>query len=214
MRGWLTRVGTMLAVAEGDLEAARRWADQVDDAFWSGVSEARVDLACGDRPAAMAALAAAVPRCVRHEVTLALLKARAVADRDEAMKYATAAVEMASADGLLQTVASEGAEVIDLVEQAAWRAPEEWLDRLRRATAEARNLEAPAGPDLIEPLTERERDVLRFLPSRLTVREIADELYISVNTLKFHLRVIYRKLGVNSRAEAAEIARTMTKLRR
>ena len=56
--------------------------------------------------------------------------------------------------------------------------------------------------------------MLRFLPSRLTVREIADELYISVNTLKFHLRVIYRKLGVNSRAEAAEIARAMTKLRR
>ena len=137
-----------------------------------------------------------------------------MADRDEAMKYASAAVEMASADGLLQTVASEGAEVIDLVEQAAWRAPEEWLDRLRRLTAETRNLEAPTGPDMIEPLTDRERDVLRFLPSRLTVREIADELYVSVNTLKFHLRVIYRKLGVNSRAEAAEVARTMTKLRR
>ena len=214
VRGWLTRGGTLLAVAEGDLESARRWADQVDDSFWSAVSEARVDLACGDRPAAVASLATAVPRCVRHEVTLALLQARAVADREEAMKYASAAVEMASADGLLQTVASEGAEVIDLVEQAAWRAPEEWLDRLRRLTAETSNLEAPTGPDMIEPLTDRERDVLRFLPSRLTVREIADELYVSVNTLKFHLRVIYRKLGVNSRAEAAEVARTMTKLRR
>ena len=212
VRGWLTRVGTMLAVAERDLEAARRWADQVDDTFWSGVSTARVDLALGDRPAALAALALAVPRCIRHEVILSLLTARAVADRDEAMKYATAAVELASANGLMQTVASEAAEVIDLVEQAAWRAPEQWLDRLRRATAETRNL-GGAGPDLIEPLTERERDVLRFLPSRLTVREIADELYISVNTLKFHLRVIYRKLGVNSRAEAVEIARTMTKLR-
>ena len=214
IRGWLTRVGTMLAVAEGDLDAARRWADQVDDPFWRSISAARVDLACGDGPAAVAALAAAVPRCIRHDLTLALLRARAVADRDEAMKHASAAVEMAAADGLLQTVASEGAEVIDLVEQAAWRAPEEWLDRLRRLTAEARYLEAPTGPDLIEPLTDRERDVLRFLPSRLTVREIADELYVSVNTLKFHLRVIYRKLGVNSRAEAAEVARTMTKLRR
>ena len=92
--------------------------------------------------------------------------------------------------------------------------PEEWLDRLRRLTAETSSLEAPAGPEMIEPLTDRERDVLRFLPSRLTVREIADELYVSVNTLKFHLRVIYRKLGVNSRAEAAEMARTMTKVRR
>jgi LuxR family transcriptional regulator, maltose regulon positive regulatory protein len=214
VRGWLTRGGTLLAVVEGDLDAARRWAEQVDDPFWSGVSEARVHLAGGDHPAATTALAAAVPRCVRHEVILALLRARAVADRDEGMKYASVAVEMASADGLLQTVASEAEEVIDLVEQAAWRAPEEWLDRLRRASAETRTLDAPGGPELIEPLTARERDVLRFLPSRLTVREIADELYVSVNTLKFHLRVIYRKLGVNSRAEAAEMARTMTKLRR
>ena len=61
-----------------------------------------------------------------------------------------------------------------------------------------------------EPLTERERDVLRFLPSRLTLGEIASELYISLNTLKFHLKVIYRKLEVSSRAEAAEVARRMT----
>ena len=142
------------------------------------------------------------------------LLARAVADRDEAMKHAASAVEMASAGGLLQTVATEAVEVADLVEQAAWRAPEEWLGRLRRAMVEDRTVGALARADGIEPLTERERDVLRFLPSRLTVREIAGELFVSVNTLKFHLRVIYRKLGVNSRAEAAEIARTMTKLRR
>ncbi len=48
--------------------------------------------------------------------------------------------------------------------------------------------------------------MLRFLPSRLTVREIANELYISQNTLKFHLKVIYRKLGVNTRAAAATLA--------
>jgi LuxR family maltose regulon positive regulatory protein len=52
--------------------------------------------------------------------------------------------------------------------------------------------------------------VLRFLASRLTVSEIADELFLSVNTLKFHLKAIYRKLGVNSRAEAAEAARRMS----
>ena len=63
--------------------------------------------------------------------------------------------------------------------------------------------------DMVEPLTERELDVVRFLPSRLTVREIVDELYISQNTLKFHLKVIYRKLGVSSRAEASEAARRM-----
>ena len=122
VRGWVTRVGTIVALAEGDLEAARRWANQVTDSLWGGVSDARVHLASGDCPAAMAALETAVPRCVRHEVVLALLKARAVDDQDVALKFASAAVELASGDGLLQTVASEGSEVFELVEQTAWRA--------------------------------------------------------------------------------------------
>jgi LuxR family maltose regulon positive regulatory protein len=66
---------------------------------------------------------------------------------------------------------------------------------------------------LIEPLTSRERAVLRFLPSRLTIPEIAAELYVSHNTLKFHLRTIYRKLGVNSRTEAVEAARKLMTVR-
>jgi LuxR family maltose regulon positive regulatory protein len=102
-------------------------------------------------------------------------------------------------------VASEGADVVALVERAAWRAPQSWLDRLRRASGSSGSRPEPG--NLIEPLTERERDVLRFLPSRLSTREIADELHVSINTLKFHLKVIYRKLGVGTRAEAAEAAR-------
>src|SRR4029079_15821943 len=104
---------------------------------------------------------------------------------------------------------------MELVERVAWSVPEPWMDRLRRAGAthgvESR-LRAD-DPHLVERLTQRERDVLRMLPSRLTLREIASELYVSVNTLKFHLRVIYRKLGVNSRAEATALARSMTSVR-
>ena len=110
---------------------------------------------------------------------------------------------------MLQTVASEGAAVVELVEASAWRAPAHWMDRYRRlVTPIGRARPKPPG-DLVEPLTERELDVVRFLPSRLTVREIADELYISQNTLKFHLKVIYRKLAVSSHAEASEAARRM-----
>ncbi|MFL6133272.1 MAG: response regulator transcription factor, partial [Nocardioidaceae bacterium] len=65
-----------------------------------------------------------------------------------------------------------------------------------------------------EHLTDRELDVLRMLASRLTLREIAEELFISVNTLKFHLKVIYRKLGVNSREEAAQLSRRMSRIGR
>jgi LuxR family maltose regulon positive regulatory protein len=213
-RGWLTRTGAVVALAAGDADQAGRWAEQVLDPFWGPVSRARVQLSTGDPQGAAAALEDAAPRCVRHEVVLALLRARTVHDRDEATKHVSAAIDVATANGLLQTVAAEGVEVLRLVEQAAWRAPGEWLDRLRRCTVRSGSGLEPGGTGLVEPLTDRERDVLRFLPSRLTVREIADELYVSVNTVKFHLRVIYRKLGVNSRAEAAREARRMLKVPR
>ena len=53
-----------------------------------------------------------------------------------------------------------------------------------------------------EPLSPAELAVLRQLPDR-TVREIGDALYLSANTIKSHIRAIYRKLGVNSREDAA-----------
>jgi LuxR family maltose regulon positive regulatory protein len=212
-RNWLARVGTRLAVLAGEIDDARAWSHQVDDPFWSGVSTARVALAAGDQPEALAALDGVVPRCVRHGVVLALLLARAVADPDESAKHTIAAVDLATVNGLLQTVASEGAEAVELVERSAWRVPPHWLDRLRRAAADGTRHSRGGRTELVEPLTPRERDVLRFLASRLTVHEIADELYLSVNTLKFHLKAIYRKLGVNSRAEAAEAARRMSTAR-
>jgi LuxR family maltose regulon positive regulatory protein len=213
-RLWLARTGTRLALAAGHAEDARCWAQQVVDGFWTPVCTARLHLASGSPAEALSELDTARPRTVRHEVMLRLLRARSLADHQEAMKYVTSAIELACEYGMLQTVASEGAATIELVEEAAWRAPPEWLDRLRRVAVEARAHPDLTDRGLVEPLTERERDVLRFLPSRLTIREIADELYVSVNTLKFHLKVIYRKLGVNSRAEAAEIARQQTSVRR
>jgi LuxR family maltose regulon positive regulatory protein len=212
-RNWLARVGTRLALCAGEIDDARRWSDQVDDLFWSGVSTARVDLAAGDRLDALAALDGVVPRCVRHRVVVALLRARAVADPDESAKYTIVAVDLATVNGLLQTVASEGAEAVELVERSGWRVPPQWLDRLRRAGADGVCRSQGGRAELVEPLTQREREVLRFLATRLTVHEIADELYLSVNTLKFHLKAIYRKLGVNSRAEAAEAARRMSAAR-
>jgi LuxR family maltose regulon positive regulatory protein len=52
------------------------------------------------------------------------------------------------------------------------------------------------------PLTERERDVLRYLPTRLSTVDIARGLHISPNTVKTHLKNIYEKLGAGSRNEA------------
>ena len=55
---------------------------------------------------------------------------------------------------------------------------------------------------MIEPLTDRELTILRLLPAPVSLRELASDLFVTPNTLKTHLRAIYRKLGAESREEA------------
>jgi LuxR family maltose regulon positive regulatory protein len=209
----VARVGVQRSLWTGQVDDAHRHASTISDPFWHVVCRVRAYLAEGRRDDALDALDRAHPRCVRHDVVRDLERARAVDDREEAAKLVAGAIKLAAPCGMLQTIASEGPEILELVEHAAGDAPAAWLDRLRRAAiVPAPSMGSTA--DLIEPLTERELDVLRFLPSRLTIREIATELYVSVNTLKFHLRMIYRKLGVRSRAEAAAYARNLTGARR
>lgn len=206
-RAWLARTGTVVSLAAGHGEEARQWAEQVEDPFWGGVSRARVLLAEGKGHDAAEVLEGVAPRCPRHGVVLDLLRARAAGTRHRALEHAARAVVAAVDLGLVQTVAAEGPDVLEMLETQAYLAPPAWLDRVRRA-ASPHAAASSTDPSLQgERLTERELEVLRFLPSRLTLREIADELFISVNTLKFHLKVIYRKLGATSRGEAAELAR-------
>jgi len=70
----------------------------------------------------------------------------------------------------------------------------------------------PAGTEpvaLIEPLTDRELDVLRLMAQGLTYKEIAARLFISLNTVRFHVKAIYGKLNVNNRTQAIEAARQL-----
>jgi LuxR family maltose regulon positive regulatory protein len=57
---------------------------------------------------------------------------------------------------------------------------------------------------LVEELTDREMAVLRALRGPLTAREIASELYLSINTVKGYTKSLYRKLGVDTRAQAVQ----------
>ena len=60
-----------------------------------------------------------------------------------------------------------------------------------------------------ETFSDRELEVLRYLATSLTSTEIAQELYISPNTVRFHIKNIYSKLDVHQRAEAVERARDL-----
>ena len=64
-------------------------------------------------------------------------------------------------------------------------------------------------PTIVEQLTERETAVLRYLPTSLSQREIASELFVSANTVKTHSAAIYRKLAVSSRKAAVQAARDL-----
>jgi LuxR family maltose regulon positive regulatory protein len=68
---------------------------------------------------------------------------------------------------------------------------------------------ASEAPPLREPLTESETRILRYLPTNLSVQEIAGELYLSANTVKFHIRHLFAKLGAHQRSEAVERARAL-----
>ncbi len=61
----------------------------------------------------------------------------------------------------------------------------------------------------LEPLSNSEIRVLRYLPTYLSAPEIATELSVSTSTVKTHLRNLYAKLGAHSRAEAVERARAL-----
>ena len=62
---------------------------------------------------------------------------------------------------------------------------------------------------LIEPLTDRALDVLRLMSEGLKYKEIAIQLFISLNTVRSHVKAIYGKLNVNNRTQALEVARQL-----
>ena len=94
----------------------------------------------------------------------------------------------------------------------------ELLERSRQSTYVRGLLSAFEGPGpkrksspqgLIEPLSERELEVVRLLPTNLTTPEMADALYIGVNTVRSHIKNIYSKLSVHKRSEAVTRAKDL-----
>lgn len=95
-----------------------------------------------------------------------------------------------------------GHSVRDLLARGAGR-----FGRLEPFATEVRAALPVSVPTVTEGLTEREQELLAELPSMRTAVEIAETMFVSVNTVKTHLRGIYRKLGVRQRRDAISVAR-------
>jgi LuxR family maltose regulon positive regulatory protein len=85
--------------------------------------------------------------------------------------------------------------------------------QLLSTLGEGSGLERAGVNTLLEPLSDRELAVLRFLPTMMSNAEIASEMFVSVNTVKTHLKHVYRKLDVADRRDCVRRARELRLLR-
>jgi LuxR family maltose regulon positive regulatory protein len=222
---WLERRLAMLesraCAAAGDATAALDAAGRADPAsLEAAVTQAHAWLAAGDPKAARKSLAGhreraeAVPDHVRLEAWLAAARiSYAAGERAEGRRSLQRALRLAEPERLRLPFALERT----------------WLRRVLRTDPDLahvyRDLLEPdlvglarepapkpgtrPAPVMLEPLSGRELEVLQYAAEMLDTTEIAAVLFISVNTVKSHLKSIYRKLAVTHRGEAVRRAREL-----
>lgn len=169
--------------------------------------------------AEMATKQGQIDNLIRVHVLQALAH-HARSDREAALADLRCAFAHAAPEGYLRVFVDYGPMMQQLLQRAAAAniAPAYVAQLLalfpRNATAPSAapvpiaNRQSPL-PKLVEPLHERECQILRMMAVRRSNQQIAAELYLSVNTVKWHARNIYDKLGVSSRVEAVDRAREL-----
>lgn len=150
-------------------------------------------------------------------LVLSALARQAAGDSESAGEALRRAIEIGQPEGYVRTFADEGAPMAALLKSLAKkdadRATTAYVRRLLAATTRTPKPVTAEQGGLIEPLSERELDVLRLLASDLVGPDIARTLHVSLNTLRTHTRNIFRKLGVNSRRAAVRQATELGLLR-
>ena len=142
-------------------------------------------------------------------LALASLANQAQGNPTEALAELESALTLAEPGGFIRVFVDEGPPMARLLYKALDREFEpKYVRRLLAAFPVAEPMDTDLmkfrghPSELIEPLSERELEVLQRLAEGLTNREIADRLFLSLNTIKVHTRNIYGKLGVNNRTQA------------
>jgi LuxR family maltose regulon positive regulatory protein len=221
-------VAVIIALAQNNLNTARRRAAQMETAasaslFYAPLflAPARLYLAQGNKPAAGDHLAVEYDKAVRSgwrygQIEIRILQALAANSSNDALPYLADALTLAQAEGFLRIFLDKGKGLIPLLHLAAGK--HALADYSRSLLAEFEGIaHSPPRPDtpdlptasLVETISEREIEVLQLLADSLTYQEIAQTMFVSVNTIKSHLKSIYGKLGVHNRREAVARARVL-----
>jgi LuxR family maltose regulon positive regulatory protein len=218
-----------LWLAQGDLASAIRWADGRQPAGseasgftqeWSEIARARILIARGLLNEATSLLerlarSAETGRRNGRLIEILVLQAMALHSQNRAAHALTVlekALSLAKPEGYVRVFVDEGPPMVALLRQAASRsiAPE-YISKLLAACGEEPRGAAKGKPipALIEPLSERELEVLRLVADGLSNQEIADALILAAGTIKAHVHNVYGKLGVRGRTQAIARAREL-----
>jgi LuxR family maltose regulon positive regulatory protein len=143
-------------------------------------------------------------------LALQALARQARGDLDQALSTLERALILAEPEGYVRTFLDAGEPMAGLLSQIlSGDVAPGYVARLLGAFGQEAELPPPAMASLVEPLTEREVEVLRLLVAGLSNAEIAEELVIAVSTVKSHVNHIYGKLGVESRTQAVAKAQEL-----
>jgi LuxR family maltose regulon positive regulatory protein len=166
-------------------------------------------------------------RAMSYVIEILVLQAMALQAKGDVVQALAAlerALALAEPEGYVRTFIDEGAPMGTLLRQAEARAIQlkyvrKLLAALEAETQDQRPLRVTkAAPPslahrpssrLVEPLSERELQVLRLLATQLSSPEIAEELFISTNTVRSHIKSIYGKLNVHQRMDAVQRAKEL-----
>jgi LuxR family maltose regulon positive regulatory protein len=168
--------------------------------------QARATLAPWSEELARTHTPAGVRGCVVDALAL-----DAVGDHEAAAESLERALDHAEPNGLRRAMLDFGRSLAPLLSRQLRRgtAHRSLAGELLGALDGSNGRSRPRATFVVEPLSPREQAVLRYLPTMMSNQEIASELFVSVNTVKTHLKAIYRKLDVPDRREAVRRARSL-----